>query len=209
MKPNFTTMKSTIKLLTALLLAPLAALHAAAAPTPPGDRKLPINQVYPPEAFYHNGKGGRVLDVTKPPFNAKGDGKTDDTKALCAAMRFVFDNTDIPKGDCNPSLKQSWTIYLPSGVYLVSDTVSQGWPARGFLVVNNDWRNVVRLAVDSPDDPQVRIEDNWNIRIVGQDREKTIIRLKDKSPGFGEGAAKAVVQNYILRFSNASAARGR
>ena len=56
----------------ALLLAPLTALRAADLPAPPGDRNLPINQVYPPDAFYHNGKGGRVLDVTKPPFNAKG-----------------------------------------------------------------------------------------------------------------------------------------
>jgi hypothetical protein len=37
----------------------------------PGDRHPSINQVYPPEAFYHAGRGGRILDVTKPPFNAK------------------------------------------------------------------------------------------------------------------------------------------
>ena len=97
------------------------------------------------------------------------------------------------------SLKQSWTIYLPNGVYLVSDTVSQGWPAQGYRVVNNDWRNVERFAVDSPDDPRVRYEDNWNIRMVGQNRDRTIIRLKDESPGFGKGADKAVVQFYLLR----------
>ena len=57
-------MRPTLPLLAALLLAPLAALQAADTNTPPGDRNLSINQVYPPESFYHNGKGGRVLDVT-------------------------------------------------------------------------------------------------------------------------------------------------
>lgn len=45
------------------------AVHVAAESSP-GDRNLPINQVYPPAAFHHRGTGGRVLDVTKPPFSA-------------------------------------------------------------------------------------------------------------------------------------------
>lgn len=202
-------MKTKLTLLTALLLAPLAALHAAEPVTPPGDRNLPINQIYPPEAFYHNGKGGRVLDVTKPPFNAKGDGKTDDTQALCAAMRFVRENYTHLKpghgysnGAWTRMFDRTWIIYLPDGEYLVSDTISQGWPARAYDVVKG-WRNLGRHFIEKPEDetPELNLrgEENFGIIVVGQSRDKTIIRLKDNSPGFEKGKDKAVLQYYLLK----------
>lgn len=55
-----------------------------------------------------------VVDVTRPPFNAKGDGKTDDTEALQAAM--------------NESVGRNRLLYLPEGTYLVSRTLT--WPKR-------------------------------------------------------------------------------
>ncbi len=202
-------MKPTLTLLTTLLLAPLAALNAADAVTPPGDRNLPINQIYPPEAFYHNGKGGRVLDVTKPPFNAKGDGKTDDTKALCDAMRFVRENYSHLKpghgysnGAWTRMYDRTWIIYLPDGEYLVSDTISQGWPARAYDVVKG-WRDLGRHKFDKPEDeaPELKLqgEENFGIIVVGQSRDKTTIRLKDNSPGFEKGSDKAVLQYYLLK----------
>ena len=204
MKPTLTLL--TALLLTTLLLAPLAALHAADALTPPGDRNLPINQIYPPEAFYHNGKGGRVLDVTKPPFNAKGDGKTDDTQALSDAMRFVRDHYEDLAGEgysyCSYKFDRNWIIYLPNGEYLVSDTVSQGWPARAYDIMKG-WANSGRVSVESPEaetpELELRGERNYGIRVVGQSRQGTVIRLRDQCPGFEKGEDKAVLQFYLLQ----------
>jgi len=53
-----------------------------------------------------------VVDVTKPPYNAKGDGATDDT----AAIQKVLD--DYPA--------KGAILYLPNGVYLVCDTLRWG-----------------------------------------------------------------------------------
>jgi hypothetical protein len=115
----------------------------------PGDRRPPINQVYPPEAFYHVGRGGRILDVTKPPFNAKGDGVTDDTKALIAALRFVRDNYEIHQGDdysyCTKRHDRNWVVYLPDGEYLISDTVSQGWPALAMNILKG-WDSLSSIS---------------------------------------------------------------
>ena len=60
-----------------------------------GDRKINHRYSFPEPSFYHNGQGGCVLDVTKAPFFAKGDGIHDDTEALCKAMTFVRDHLEV------------------------------------------------------------------------------------------------------------------
>ena len=62
------------------------------------------NIVYPADAG--------VIDVSKAPYNAKGDGVTDDTEAIQKAL------LDHPN--------EGATLYLPNGVYLVSHTLRWG-----------------------------------------------------------------------------------
>ncbi len=116
-----------------------------------------MNIVFPPAAF--SDKGGPVVDITKPPYSAKGDGQSDDTAAFVAAFEYVQ--------DLNEAKKPPVIIYVPNGTYLVSDTLARK----------------TRLKVPA----------DFNYRLVGQDRTKTVIRLKDNTPGFGEGAEKPVI----------------
>ncbi len=92
-----------------------------------------------------------VVDVSKAPYKVIGDGITDCTAALNQAF------TDHPN--------QGAIIYLPNGVYVVSDTVRWGAGSDG----GNAFKNTI---------------------LHGQSRLGTIIRLKDESPGFSD-ATKA------------------
>ena len=56
--------------------------------------------------------GSTVVNVTKPPYKAKGDGKTDDTQAIQQAL------DDHPNGD--------YIIYLPHGIYRITSRLV--WP---------------------------------------------------------------------------------
>ena len=139
------------------------------------DRNLPNNAIYPEGAFAQFTAdttrvegSGRVIDVTRPPFSATGDGVTDDTEALIAAYTYVTDR--LLEFTRNDSLNRaSYLLYFPSGTYLVSNTIIHEG----------------ELAFDFPDSPNDTYEEGAaQIRMVGQNRENTIIRLKDNCPGF-------------------------
>lgn len=108
-------------------------------PAPGVGRPLPGNEniVYPPDAG--------IVDVTQAPYGARGDGLTDDTGALQRAL------------DDHPN--QGAIIYLPNGVYRVSNTLR--WPhGKG----NGD--------------------EEKNTVLQGQSRAGTVIQLRDNCPGF-------------------------
>lgn len=87
---------------------------------------------------------GGVVNVKNAPYNAKGDGVTDDTAAIQKALSTYPNKNKI--------------IYLPKGTYLVSDQLQ--WPAgRG----GNTYKRTI---------------------LQGQNTGQTIIKLKNRMPGF-------------------------
>jgi len=158
-------------------------------PAAVGDTSPCTRIVYPPDAIYRpDGSGGRILDVTQPPFGARGDGVTDDTAALVRAYDFVMreiDRVGLEVGTPRPAA--SYVIYLPDGVYRVSDTI----------VYSGELRVHPTYSV---------AEGVQFLRFVGESREGTILRLDDAAPGFGEGMPDKPVLSFGRRdFNNAQA----
>ncbi len=159
-------MKPRLPVITLLLIAVviLSVGEVMAAGAVPGDRNVPLNIIYPAKAQHEN--GGELYDITKAPFNAKGDGVTDNTAAFVAMMDAVRDATEAMR-----SKKSAWGsgpgwFYVPNGTYLVSDSI----------VCSRE------------------VKDGFaGLKLIGQDRRKTIIKLQDNSDGFSAGATKPLI----------------
>lgn len=96
-----------------------------------------------------------VIDVTKAPYNAKGDGATDDSDAIQKAL------------DDYPS--QNRIIYLPNGTYLISHQI--------------EWGISRRFHPDKKIDGLDPLHQRLTI-LQGQSRTKTILKLKDSCAEF-------------------------
>jgi hypothetical protein len=93
-------------------------------------------------------------------FGAKGDGVTDDTKALIAAI-------DAAGPDTGPNFWRTRIVYLPPGIYLVSDTLTHHYANGGFAS---------------------------GMSLRGESPSNTVIRLRDHAAGFGDsGAPRGVI----------------
>ncbi len=124
------------------VLCLFAISYAAAAADPP------VGATFDPAEDVRFPKCAHVVDVTQPPYSAKGDGKTDDTAALQKALDDVMGQHKI--------------VYLPNGTYLVSKTLvwknqnSAKRNAYGFTWVQgqNGGKTVIRLKDDTFTDPK-------------------------------------------------------
>lgn len=97
-----------------------------------------------------------VIDLTKEPFNAVGDGVTDCSDAIQKALDQYAAKNRI--------------LYLPKGTYLVKHTLEWG-PSKRLnpgKVFKGEWGEVWRLTI-----------------LQGEARDQTVIRLADASEGFG------------------------
>ena len=166
-----------------LLVAFVAAACArAAAPKPAlpsrsGDRGQDPVITFPDTLLVQN--GGPVINLKRPPAGiraAKGDGKTDDTNAFRDAYDFLKSEF-VKSGGWNPNV---YYVYLPDGTYTVSDTLIY----RGETIQQpkGQWRG--------------GNFDFNHIRFVGQSRKKTIIRLADRSPGYGDPTRPKVLMAF-------------
>ncbi|QOR71426.1 hypothetical protein IM660_03765 [Ruania alkalisoli] len=180
---------------TSLVAGALAAPRASAAPagrepvavpprapdlaTSPVPAAVPSPEViaYPPAAYASAPTDPGVLNV-KTLFGAAGDGVTDDTAAIIAAIDAVEKEVrdSVPnEGTYHPGANSTQKIiYFPKGTYLVSDTL-----VYSFTFFERS--------------PNTSLEGHTSLRLRGESQTETTIKLADGAPGFGTGERKPVL----------------
>ncbi|MDR6783265.1 hypothetical protein ABIE26_000247 [Pedobacter africanus] len=144
------------------------------------DRNIGVNEVYPPAMFKEN--GGRFINVKKLvesgvyTSNASGNGVTDDSDAIIAAMDWVMNRLRASGQPCG--WRESWYIYFPNGTYRVSKP----------LVYSGD-----QVPDCVPAQVSATREGTAGLKLVGQNRDSVVLKLNDNATGFGPGMKKPVV----------------
>jgi hypothetical protein len=91
-------------------------------------------------------------------YGAKGDGKADDTEAINKAIAFIFETPDTYNRYRNQGI-----LYFPAGTYKVTGPVMS-------KVLNTGWAGGWRSGMF----------------LLGESRDKTVIRLADNTEGYGD-----------------------
>lgn len=166
--------------------------------------------------MYIPNKFKNIIDVTKAPYYCDNTGKNDCTESLIKAMNDILSEelvgmqnaVDKLNASDDPDYRISFEIrkqknvlyvifpedlpdtkilYFPKGTYLVSDTITHSL---------EDLRNILM--------GQKTMEISRKIYIRGEDKDNTIIKLKDNCKGFEFGNNKAVLSYYRMDRSNIS-----
>lgn len=168
----------------------LVSICGALLPASAQDRNIQINEVYPAALFKEN--GGRIINVKKLveagiyTQNAVGDGVTDDSDAIIAAMNWVMNRLKVYWGSGGNGnkipWKEFWTIYLPDGTYRITKPLSY----TGGRVIDPIFPN------------DTTREGTCRLMIIGQSRDGVVLRLDDNLPAFGASSVKPVLSySYV------------
>lgn len=160
------------------------------------DRNIQVDEVYPPAMFKEN--GGRVINVKQlvaagiASQNAVGDGVTDDSDAIIAAMNWVMNRLKAYWGSGGNGnkipWKEFWVIYLPNGTYRVTKPLS--------------YTNGRVIDPIFPND--TTREGTCRLMIVGESRAGVTIRLDNNLAAFGASVTKPVLAYSYVNPGGAS-----